>query len=430
MTSIPSTGDAGDRHPTVRLEGRARGTRTDAKRPPEVPTDPSDPAYADQIESWMDSLVGENSEAADATAIAPADSPDASPPAAIIPPATALQIPAPVHPRRPWMLAAIALAGVTLVGIAVQGGFLRRSGPAVGRVVASTTILRASADGVLVALPLAEGDEVAEGAIVARIDPAVEERSFAAARSRLADAQASAERARQDLAAAERDATAEQATVARALDAADVRCREALLRFGHIARLHEQKQSSDATFEFTRDLVQKEKAARTQAQAAVEALPAKQKAALETLRDAIRESDARVEADARAVDLGLARLAATAVKAPIAGVVGSHRAAIGSRVSSAEGGTPLLTLLDRAHPLVEATLDPEIAATLAIGSPASVESDAAPGSPIRATIQSIDPSGDVRLELAPQASPPQLVIGMRVRVTFAAQAVGAGAAGR
>ena len=284
-----------------------------------------------------------------------------------------------------------AIAGVLLIAPACRrgdgGGPLRAS----GYVEATEVRLAPQVGGRIVELLVGEGDRIAAGAVVARLDTsdtelairrAQAERDQAAAQLRLLQAGARAEDVRQARAqaqAAEAEVRAAESELQAA--GADLQRFEALLA----ASAGSRKQRDDAA---TRREVAAARleAVRDRARAAAEALA--------RLRAGSRpEEIAAAQARVAAVDAQIAALqkglADAEVRAPVAGVVTSSIARAGELVPA---GTPIVVVTDLDHAWANVYVDEPLVPTLKLGQPVALVTDA--GQRLQGTITYISPKAE------------------------------------
>lgn len=250
-------------------------------------------------------------------------------------------------------------------------------------------MIAARADGVVESVDAKQGDKVAKGQVLARLDPRAARIAVATAKAGVAQAEAQL---------AELKVSLQQATQ-------------------QAPRLAEAARAGAATGE-----------AAARARDAVATLKARQ-AAAEAALDAARQGLAGAE-------LGLD---ATTLRAPVAGTVVARHLALGQTVSVGSG-QPLFELLPEGPHIVRAQLDVDAAGAVHAGMDAEVVRDSGAGPAYRAKVlwvgQVLQPASltqdpleralandvDCTLELAPpkQGEPP-LRIGQRVLVRFPKQ---------
>ena len=282
---------------------------------------------------------------------------------------------------------AAALGVAAACGNGTDDGPLRAS----GYVEATEVRVAPEVGGRVVEVLVAEGDRVASGAIIARLDTADTElairkadaeRDQAAAQLRLLQAGARAEDIRQARAQAQ-SARAEIAAVESELQSAtaDLGRFEALLA----ANAGSRKQRDDAA---TRKQVAEARvsAARERARAADEAEG--------RLRAGARpEEVAAARARVSAVDAQLAALRKAlndaVLKAPVGGIVTSKLVDAGEIVGPA---TPIVVITDLAHAWANVYVDEPIVPRLKLGQPISLVTDA--GHRLQGTITFISPRAE------------------------------------
>ncbi len=230
----------------------------------------------------------------------------------------------------------------------------------------------------VVSLPVAVGERVAEGALLAQLDDTVP-------RARLEQARAEEEVARRTL-------------------------EEITIRREEAARHHEWRRALDA-----HGITSREESRRARADHA-------------SLSARVAGAQASLDAAARAVSAWRAELARYAIRAPFGGVVIARPAALGETIGPdfRDGRSPskgLLTLVDPASIEVEVEIHEAQLVEVEIGRPAWVDLDAIPGERFGARVHEIVPAADrrrasVRVWLRFEHADPRLWPGFRAHVEF------------
>ncbi len=279
---------------------------------------------------------------------------------------------------------ALRIAALLLVlggaGAAFAWGFGSRDAedaPFSSSVVEATEVVVSSrVGGRLTSLAVAEGDEVEEGAIVARLDCAPLEARRAELEAQLDRARAEAQAAEASVAgvSAQRRGTASQARSARARAAALAAQREQAAREAErIDRIgeHATESQRDRTRSMADQLAQRVRAARSDAAALRSQTQATgaQRESVVARAEGARHAVAAMEAALETLALDLQECV---VRAPRAGLVETVFHEAGELVGQ---GRPIVRLLDRRE--LEATLYVSNAglASVAAGAPAQVRAD-------------------------------------------------------
>jgi HlyD family secretion protein len=270
------------------------------------------------------------------------------------------------------LLAAVAAVAVYLVGrrpsqIAVDVGtaarrsVFRSTVSASGEIVATRYAdIGSNVMGKIVALPVAEGDHVKAGQLLARIDAVQAEADVSASTAQVRALEAEAQAASEQIRAATSDVAA-----------AEARSRDAEQQFARKRDLNQQGVVSASEFETARAEAEAAAAAAAAARAAVER-------ARQTMEAAARRIAQATAQARRAGDV----LAKTSIVSPIDGVITRLRVREGEMVVIGiqnQPGTTLMTVSDLS------TIDAEVKAAeadvlrLAVGQPASVTLEAIPG---------------------------------------------------
>lgn len=306
--------------------------------------------------------------------------------------------------RRTLWIVAIALVVAVGVGLALRG---RAGTDAVdtvaeplerGRFVRETTgsgvveavrerALAFPSGGTVAEVRVEEGDAVAAGDVLIRLDTAELERSLASTRASLASARAELDRTVAQLRVDRLDA---ESAVAQAEDRllqarADLRSRQA--DFDRAERLRELGAASRDEVQNARDA--RDAAARAVAQAELGLEVAQTRLAnLQGLAEAQRSSaEARVSGLETDLANLQARLEDAELRSPFAGVV----ARLSVEPGDAAGSQPVATVADPADLRVRASFDENRAAELAVGQEADVVPDADTRSRLPATVQRLAP---------------------------------------
>jgi HlyD family secretion protein len=230
-----------------------------------------------------------------------------------------------------------------------------------------------------------EGDQVAAGALLVRLDTGDAGHLFAQA-----EAQTGA--ARRAVTEAEADRDAAEAALLRAQ--ADFRRKEELLPRGFTTR---------AEFDAARSTLDQAVATAERTRSAV-----------------LRARDQLTAAEAGARGTGV-RLGDTAIVVPVAGVITDRMHNVGDVVAA---GTPILRLVDPASLVLSARFDESVMAQIVPGQAAEIRYVSYPGRVFRGTVRRIGRSVDATtrefaVELTPAELPPHWAIGQRAMVTLA-----------
>ncbi len=234
-------------------------------------------------------------------------------------------------------------------------------------------------------LPVEEGDRVAAGALLVRLDAGD-------AGHLLAQAEAQTAAARRAVTEAEADRDAAEAALLRAQ--ADFRRKEALLPRGFTTR---------AEFDAARSTLDQATATADRSRSAV-----------------MRALDQLVAAEAGARGTGV-RLGDTTIVAPAAGVITDRLHSIGDVVAA---GSPILRLVDPASLVLAARFDESVMAQVAPGQAADLRYVSYPDHVFRGTVLRIGRSVDTTtreftVDVTPAEPPPHWAIGQRAMVTLA-----------
>lgn len=236
-----------------------------------------------------------------------------------------------------------------------------------------------NAEGKITELPVEEGDRVAEGVLLARLDDDLYRQAVAAAEARLAESEArlaelEAGSRPQEIDRAEARVTQLEARVAEAQ--AELERRRRLLRNGNIAQ-----------------------AAFDEAQRAYDearALLRQERAELELAREgprqeAIAAARAQVRFNQALLELARERLGNTELTAPAAGTVLTRIREVGATVSLA---TPVLTLALRDPVRVRTYVGEPNLGDVVPGMPAEITTDSAPGKVYRGHVGFVSPTAE------------------------------------
>lgn len=279
-------------------------------------------------------------------------------------------------------------AGVrTLVEPLARGLFLREV-TGTGVVLAERQqSLTFRSSGTVAEVPVAEGDAVAEGDVLARLDTATLEREIASTRASLSSARADLERvraqegvdtldARSAVAAAEDQRQRAQTQLDRAQD--DLRVARELLAVG-AASTDEVRTAETAVASAERALAQADIALDTAGarQASLAQLAEAQRAGAEAQVTQLQTQLANAEA----------RSAEAVLRAPFAGVVTAVNVEAGDVVAQ----QPVVTVADVSRVHVEARFDENRAAELTVGQTASIVPDADASRHLEARITRLSP---------------------------------------
>jgi HlyD family secretion protein len=304
--------------------------------------------------------------------------------------------PRPPARRRRWLLLA-AICVAALLGwrygvparvdaVQVRAAPFTRSvtGPALLDALVKVDV-GARIPGRIAELPVEEGDRVAAGALLVRLDTA-----DAAHLVDQAEAQTAA--ARRAVTEAEADRDAAEAALVRAR--ADFRRREELLPRGATTR---------AEFDAARATLDQTTANADRARSAV-----------------MRARDQLGAAEAGARGTGV-RLSDTLIAAPVAGIITDRRQSVGDVVGA---GTPILRLVDPASLVLTARFDESVMSQVAPGQAAELRYVSYPGRVFHGTVLRLGRSVDTTtreftVEVALAEPPPHWAIGQRAMVTLA-----------
>ena len=239
--------------------------------------------------------------------------------------------------------------------------------------------------GRIAALPVEEGDRVAAGTVLARLDAGD-------AAHLLAQAEAQSAAARRAVTEAEADRDGAEAALLRAQ--ADFRRKEELLPRGFATR---------AEFDAAR-------ATLDQAQAVAE----RSRSGVMRARDQL----AAAEAGQRSAGV---RLEDTSIAAPVDGLVTERLHSVGDVVAA---GSPILRLVDPSSLVLTARLDESVMAQVAPGQVAELRYVSYPGRVFRGQVLRLGRSVDTTtreftVEVTPEEAPPHWAIGQRATVTLA-----------
>ena len=292
--------------------------------------------------------------------------------------------------RRRWLAAALTIVVVTAASVlvarraparvAVDVGVVTRQARFVSTASASGEIVAtryadigSSAMGKIVELPVSEGERVAAGQLLARIDPVRAESDVAGAAAQVAALEA------------EQRAAAEQIRAATAdLTVADARARDAGQQLARYRQLSEAGLLPASELETAR-------AAADAAAAQVGSL----RAGLDRARQAADAASRRV-AQARAQTVSASdTLAKTAIVSPITGVVTRLRVRAGEMVVVGiqnQPGTTLMTISDLSAINADVKVAEADVLRLAVGQRASVTLEALPGQPFPGAVVEIGAS--------------------------------------
>lgn len=297
-------------------------------------------------------------------------------------------------PLRRWLRIAVLLAVLTAAAIFgwrwwQVGRFIESTDNAYVR--ADITVLSPRVGGEIVALKVRDNQTVAAGDLLLEID----RRDYAArvdsARAAVAEARAALagngqQRSQQDAAISEVRAQLLAARASERQTAQELERARSLLRDGVATR--QRLDNAEAAH-------QNATAGVARAAAAVQAA----ERALSTLSDSSR---ARLEAAVAAAEaqLNLAEidLAATSLKAPVAGTVGDLSARLGERV---QPGQRLLSLVPLDRLYVEANFKETQLRAMQPGQPVELEIDAFPGQPLHGRVDSFSPASGAEWALLP-----------------------------
>ncbi|NKC31672.1 efflux RND transporter periplasmic adaptor subunit [Falsiroseomonas selenitidurans] len=234
-------------------------------------------------------------------------------------------------------------------------------------------------------LPAEEGDQVAAGARLVRLDAGD-------AAHLLAQAEAQTAAARRAVTEAEADRDAAEAALVRAR--ADFRRKEELLPRGATTR---------AEFDAARSTLDQATANADRARSAV-----------------MRARDQLYAAEAGARGTGV-RLGDTLIAAPVAGIITDRLQSVGDVVGA---GTPILRLVDPASLVLTARFDESVMSQVAPGQAAELRYISYPGRVFHGTVLRLGRSVDTTtreftVEVALAEPPPHWAIGQRAMVTLA-----------
>ncbi len=308
--------------------------------------------------------------------------------------------PPPPPPRRRngrrWLLLVVACASAWLVwryGVPVRADAIEVRPAPFTRTVTGPALLDALVKvdvgaripGRIAELPAEEGDHVAAGALLVRLDAAD-------AGHLLVQAEAQTAAARRTVTEAEADRDAAEAALLRAQ--ADFRRKEELLPRGVTTR---------AEFDAARSTLDQAVATAERTRSAV-----------------LRARDQLGAAEAGARGTGV-RLGDTMVAAPLGGVITDRLHGVGDVVAA---GSPILRLVDPASLVLAARFDESVMAQVAPGQAAELRYVSYPDRVFHGTVLRIGRSVDTTtreftVEVTPAELPPHWAIGQRAMVTLA-----------
>ncbi len=310
---------------------------------------------------------------------------------------------------RRWLLVIVAVVAVVAVGVV----FLRRSSAPQGvrtavervttgaftREVSGTGVVEAARErtltfgmgGTVAEIPVEEGDRVAAGAVLARLDTAALERDLASSQASLTSAQADARRLAAQQEVDELDTASGVESARSTLENARETLREAQTALSTSQRLFDAGAASQSELTAAQD-------AATQAQRAVEVA----EGSLRTAESRESSFAQLSEAQTRSSEATIAGLETTignlqenleeaVLTAPFAGVVSDIGFDVGDQVSAANGS---VTLIDTSTLTVRADFDENRALELAAGQPAQVVPDADTSRSFEAVVRRVSPVAD------------------------------------
>jgi HlyD family secretion protein len=301
--------------------------------------------------------------------------------------------------------------GLLLALVGCRGGGPGARGAYQGVVELEQRVLSFEVAGRITSLTVDRGDHLEANALVARLDESLERQALAARAGDLAVARAQADLVSSGTRA--EDVKAMQAQVS-AASAAEARLSQDLARAEKLASAGAQ----------TPAVVDDLSARLRQATAERQALDARLLALRRGARPSERAgADARAEAAAAAVRLEEARLAKYELRAPAAGVVVDRHMLPGE---VATPGGPVVTVGDARHPYVDVFVPQAELAGIAVGARAVVRTDALPAG-LPGKVERISP----RTEFTPkflfsERERGNLVIRVRVRVADPGETLHAG----
>jgi HlyD family secretion protein len=261
-----------------------------------------------------------------------------------------------------------------------------------GNVEATDVQVSSQVGGRLIELLVSEGDRVAAGQTIARIDTA--DTDLALRRTKADRDQAAAQLAllaagsrREDIAQAGAQVKAAEADVAGARD--DLSSAEA-----DVARFESLLKSNSGTQKQRDDAATRRDVARARLQAATERVRAAQEAKIRLDRGARPEEIAAARARVASVDAQVATLQKSVqdatVAAPMAGLVTQKLADVGEILAPR---TPIVTVVDLDHAWANIYIDEPLVPRLRIGQDATIHTDAG-GAGLRGTVTFISPKAE------------------------------------
>jgi len=282
--------------------------------------------------------------------------------------------PVPARPRpdrRPRLLAAAATAALLALAACARGPAGAGDEVVSGNIEVTDAQLGFKIPGRVAARPVSEGDRVAAGQLVARLDDADQVQQVALRRAELAAAAAA-------LAELEAGSRPEEiAAAAATLRSAEADRDRARLDFARQRELRARDAIADRELEASS--AQLKVAEARAAEAAARLALAQQGPRAED----IAQGRARADQARAALALAEIQLADTRLASPLTGVVLSHNIEPGEFVAA---GTPIVTVADTAHVWIRAYVDQAALGRIRLGLPVAVRADAFPGKTFAGTI--------------------------------------------
>ncbi len=254
----------------------------------------------------------------------------------------------------------------------------------------------AKVGGYVAAVPVAENDHVAEGALLVQIDGSELRVDLEKAQADLQEARAAAgDSGRAGQAAAQVDVAAnERAALAARIAAARAMERQAENDLERMRVLADKDIVSAQQLDAARSAAE---TARANVQA-VERQAAAAGAGVSNARAGARMADARLAAARAAVDDAALQLSYARVAAPVSGIVSKKQVEPGQLV---QAGQPLMAIVADTGVYVTANMKETQLDALRAGQPATIDVDAYPHCEVEGVVESVSPATGARFSLLP-----------------------------
>jgi HlyD family secretion protein len=281
--------------------------------------------------------------------------------------------------------AAAALAAQTPAEVAtVTRTTLEKTVESAGKVLSfRDTDIKCRASGPVAELPVHLSDAVKEGQLLCKLDPADEQLAVDVAKQSVAQSTAKLEQARLAYEQAKLNLETTRSKVQSALVSAKVKAEHLRSKADRQKQLKDQQLGSEEDYETAETEAATAESDASAAQAAVNELK-QQELQLESKKLDIVTAESALKSDTINLHTQERQLGYTTVVSPWDGVISSVTSNLGvgyiiqAGTGGVSGGTTIMTVTDRSHVIVSASVDQSDLRGVALGQPARVEVDSYP----------------------------------------------------